>query len=327
MKRREDQTNTNPADYGGGAPPRLQPAREDDSDAYLVELGQRVRRMRAVRGMSRKVLAEVSGVSERYIAQMESGLGNVSIMLLRRVAEATGAPIEDLVADPARQPKEWPLIRDLLRQATPEMLAQVRAVLSGERADSLRLTQSPIAVDRIALIGLRGAGKSTLGKMAAEQLGWPFVELNKEIEREAGFSVPEIFALYGQDGYRRFELACLKNLIARPGPMVLATGGGIVAEPMTFELLLSSFFTVWLKASPAEHMSRVRSQGDLRPMANDKAAMAELITILSSREPLYARARATIDTAGARLEDSAKTLVQLVRHYCSAGCPFASRTR
>lgn len=305
----------------------VQPAREDDSDAYLVELGQRVRRMRAIRGMSRKVLAQVSGVSERYIAQMESGLGNVSIMLLRRVAEATGAPIEDLVADPARQPAEWPLIRDMLRQASPEMIARVRAVLSGESNEGERSFTPPIAVDRIALIGLRGAGKSTLGRMAAQQLGWPFVELNKEIEREAGFSVPEIFSLYGQDGYRRFELACLKELMARSGPMVLATGGGIVAEPMTFELLLSSFFTIWVKAQPAEHMSRVRSQGDLRPMANDKAAMAELITILSSREPLYSRARSTIDTTGQTSEQSAKALVTLVRHYCSTGCPFIARNR
>jgi XRE family aerobic/anaerobic benzoate catabolism transcriptional regulator len=332
MKRRQVPTKHDPASAALGAteptlPPSARPAREDDADAYLVELGQRVRRMRALRGMSRKVLAEVSGVSERYIAQMESGLGNVSIMLLRRVAEATGAPIEDLVADPNRQHSDWPLIRDLLRQATPEMLHKVRAVLAGEQIDGLRLSQPPISVDRIALIGLRGAGKSTLGRLAAEQLGWPFVELNKEIEREHGFSVPEIFSLYGQDGYRRFELACLKGLIARPGPMVLATGGGIVAEPMTYDLLTSSFFTIWIKASPAEHMSRVRGQGDLRPMANDKAAMAELITILSSREPLYARARATIDTTGARLDESQKALVSLVRQYCSAGCPFVARQR
>jgi XRE family aerobic/anaerobic benzoate catabolism transcriptional regulator len=332
MKRRQVPTKQDPASAALGAiepalPPSARPAREDDADAYLVELGQRVRRMRALRGMSRKVLAEVSGVSERYIAQMESGLGNVSIMLLRRVAEATGAPIEDLVADPNRQHSDWPLIRDLLRQATPEMLHKVRAVLAGEQIDGLRLSQPPISVDRIALIGLRGAGKSTLGRLAAEQLGWPFVELNKEIEREHGFSVPEIFSLYGQDGYRRFELACLKGLIARPGPMVLATGGGIVAEPMTYDLLTSAFFTIWIKASPAEHMSRVRGQGDLRPMANDKAAMAELITILSSREPLYARARATIDTTGARLDESQKALVSLVRQYCSAGCPFVARQR
>ena len=332
MTRRNPQTMEDTATHAsdGGARPKAptRPARQDDADAYLVELGQRVRRMRAIRGMSRKVLAEVSGVSERYIAQMESGLGNVSIMLLRRVAEATGTPIEDLVADPKGQHAEWPLIRDLLRQATPEALQQVRAALAGERIDGQRGEATPpIAVDRIALVGLRGAGKSTLGRLAAQQIGWPFVELNKEIEAEAGFSASEIFSLYGQEGFRRFELAALKRLIAQPGPMVLATGGGIVAEPMTLDLLTSSFFTVWVKASPAEHMTRVRGQGDLRPMANDKAAMAELVTILSSREPLYARARAVVDTTGKNVEDSVKSLTALVRHYCSSGCPFVARNR
>ncbi len=177
--------------------------RDDDVEAYLIELGQRVRSMRAVRGMSRKVLAHASGVSERYIAQLESGQGNVSIMLLRRVAEATGAPLEDLVAEPARQPQDWTLIRELLRKATPAMIADVKAVLGGQALD--RPQQHQIAVDRVALIGLRGAGKSTLGRMAAEKLGWRFVELNKEIETEAGFSIAEVFSLYGQDAYRRYE--------------------------------------------------------------------------------------------------------------------------
>ena len=302
-------------------------SREDADEAFLVELGQRVRRMRALRGMSRKVLAQVSGISERYIAQLEGGQGNVSIMLLRRVAEATGAPLEDLVAtvdDP-----DLRLIRDLLRGATPAMIADVRAVLSGEVPASgpRAVPDSRIAVDRVALIGLRGAGKSTLGRLVADKLGWPFVELNKEIEAEHGFAVDEILALYGQDGYRRLERTTLKRLIERPGPMLLATGGGIVGEPVTFELLLASFFTIWVKTSPAEHMSRVRQQGDLRPMANDKAAMSELITILSSREPLYARARAQIDTSGVSVEASTARLHGLIQSYCAVGCPWQSRNR
>lgn len=281
--------------------------------------------MRAIRGMSRKVLAQVSGVSERYIAQMESGLGNVSIMLLRRVAEATGARMEDLVADPARQSPDWPLIRDLLQTASPQQIAEIKDLLSGRREP--RATPQPVRVDRVALIGLRGAGKSTLGRLAAEKLGWPFIELNKETERENGFSMTEIFSLYGQDGVRRLEQATLRKIIDRPGPMILATGGGIVSEPMTFELLLASFFTIWVKTSPAEHMSRVRQQGDLRPMSNDKAAMAELITILSSREPLYSRARIAIDTASASVEESRDRLLQIVQSYCSSGCPWQSRNR
>ena len=150
----------------------------------------------------------------------------------------------------------------------------------------------------IALIGLRGAGKSTLGKMLAKKIGWSFVELNKEIEAQNGFSVAEIIALYGQEGFRRMEQAALGQLLARKELMVLATGGGIVSEPLTFDLILSSFYTIWLKAEPEEHMARVRGQGDLRPMADDRSAMAELRNILVSREPLYARASAVVDTAG-----------------------------
>ena len=150
----------------------------------------------------------------------------------------------------------------------------------------------------IALIGLRGAGKSTLGKMLAKKIGWSFVELNKEIEAQNGLSVAEIIALYGQEGFRRMEQAALGQLLARKELMVLATGGGIVSEPLTFDLILQSFYTIWLKAEPEEHMARVRGQGDLRPMADDRSAMAELRTILLSREPLYARASAVVDTSG-----------------------------
>lgn len=316
-----------PDDPTGAAPARLRGPRnrDDDVEAYLIELGQRVRSMRAVRGMSRKVLAQASGVSERYIAQLESGQGNVSIVLLRRVAEATGAPLEDLVAEPARQPQDWTLIRELLRKAAPSVVADVKALLGGRPVDRPRSAQ--IAVDRVALIGLRGAGKSTLGRMAAEKLGWRFVELNKEIEAEAGFSVGEVFSLYGQDGYRRYEAAALDRIIADPGPMILATGGGIVSEPVTFERLLSSFFTIWVKTSPAEHMSRVRKQGDLRPMGADKAAMAELITILQSREALYARARMSLDTTNATLEQSLAALLRTIQSYCVSGCPWQSRNR
>lgn len=300
--------------------------RDDDTEAYLIELGQRVRSMRAVRGMSRKVLAKESGVSERYIAQLEGGQGNVSIVLLRRVAQATGAPLEDLVAEPSRQPADWPLIRELLRKATPSTIEDVKALLNGAPVE--RPAAEPrIAVDRVALIGLRGAGKSTLGRLAAEKLGWRFVELNKEIENEAGFSLSEIFSLYGQDGYRRYEQAALERIIAEPGAMVLATGGGIVSDPVTFERLLASFFTIWVKASPAEHMSRVRKQGDLRPMGADKAAMSELITILQSREPYYARARTVLDTSNATTEQSLAALVRMVQSYCVSGCPWQSRNR
>ncbi len=271
---------------------------------FLEELGQRVRTVRGLRGMSRKVLARVSGISERYIAQLEGGKGNVSIVLLRRVSDAMGAHIEDLIPATSEPAQDWPVLRDLVRKATPDQIARARDVLAGHGPNGAR--QAPFA--GVALIGLRGAGKSTLGRLLASQIGWSFVELNQEIERQNGLSVGEIIALYGQEGFRRMEQAALRELLARKDLMVLATGGGIVSEPLTFDLILSSFYTIWLKAKPEEHMARVRRQGDLRPMADDRSAMAELRTILLSREPLYGRASAVVDTAGQSVDAAAARL-------------------
>jgi XRE family transcriptional regulator, aerobic/anaerobic benzoate catabolism transcriptional regulator len=279
----------------------------DPETDFLEQLGQRVRTMRALRGMSRKVLAKVSGISERYIAQLESGKGNVSIVLLRRVSNAMGAHLEDLI--PATDPApDWQVIRDLLRKASPGQIAQAKDVLAGQG-----IAQRRMSFAGIALIGLRGAGKSTLGKMLAKRIGWNFVELNKEIEAQNGLSVAEIIALYGQEGFRRMEQTALGQLLARKELMVLATGGGIVSEPVTFDLILSSFYTIWLKAEPEEHMARVRGQGDLRPMADDRSAMSELRNILLSREPLYARANAVVDTAGLSVDAASARLIDAVR--------------
>ncbi|MCA6105644.1 helix-turn-helix transcriptional regulator [Bradyrhizobium cenepequi] len=279
----------------------------DPETDFLEQLGQRVRTMRALRGMSRKVLAKVSGISERYIAQLESGKGNVSIVLLRRVSHAMGAHLEDLI--PSTEPApDWAVIRDLLRKATPEQIAHAKDILVDGSASAPRRS----SFSGIALIGLRGAGKSTLGKMLAKRIGWSFVELNKEVERENGLSIAEIIALYGLEGFRRMEQAALKQLLARNELMVLATGGGIVSEPLTFDLILSSFYTIWLKAEPEEHMARVRRQGDLRPMADDRSAMAELRNILLSREPLYSRASAVVDTAGLSVDAAAARLIEAV---------------
>ncbi|UZE49911.1 helix-turn-helix transcriptional regulator [Rhodopseudomonas sp. P2A-2r] len=286
----------------------------DPETEFLVELGQRVRTMRGLRGMSRKVLAKVSGISERYIAQLEGGKGNVSIVLLRRVALAMGTPLEDLI--PVGETlEEWPVIRDLVRGATPAQIAQAKDILAG-RGHSKPHLHTPF--NGIALIGLRGAGKSTLGKLLAHKIGWTFVELNKEIEQRNGLSVAEIIALYGQEGFRRMEQAALNNLLTSKEPIVLATGGGIVSEPLTFDRILSSFYTIWLKAKPEEHMARVRRQGDLRPMADDRSAMQELRTILLSREPLYARASMTVDTAGLSEDKAASQLINAASRMLNA---------
>jgi XRE family aerobic/anaerobic benzoate catabolism transcriptional regulator len=277
-------------------------------EEFLAQLGQRVRRIRALRGMSRKVLAEASDVSERYIAQLEAGMGNVSVLLLRRLAKAAGVTLDDLIND---TPAEIAWFRDLLRTASLEAVERAKAILRGDGQEQTTPEPSTV-VDRVALIGLRGAGKSTLGRLAAKRLRWSFVELNREVEREAGFSMPEIFKLFGQEGYRRWELKALRKICARRDPMILATGGGIVSEAVTFELLLSSFFTMWIKASPEEHMARVRRQGDLRPMANERGAMDELRTILSSREPLYARALAVVDTSGRSIDVGVNDILSII---------------
>lgn len=277
----------------------------NDDTCYLKDLGERVRRARAKRGMSRKVLAQVSGISERYLAQLEGGSGNISILLLRQVALAVGLPLEDLVCDSPSWPPQLVGIREALRRAPPDKLAAASEAL----ATIFEGDDWPGREGRIALIGLRGAGKSTLGRRLAAKLDLPFVEINGEIERESGLSIAEIFALYGPEGYRRQEERCLRSVIERGDALVIATGGGIVSEPVTYDFLLRTCITVWLQAKPEEHMERVLAQGDRRPMANHDAAMDDLKLILESRKSLYARADLTLDTAGQSVEQSLQDLL------------------
>jgi XRE family transcriptional regulator, aerobic/anaerobic benzoate catabolism transcriptional regulator len=273
-------------------------AKENDSD-YLVALGERVREARAKRGLSRKALATDSDVSERYLAQLEAGQGNVSILLLRQIATALDLPITELLAEESDRTVELALTTQFLKRLPRQKLAAVRSQLVRDygNARSERMK-------RIALIGLRGAGKSTLGAKLAKALGAPFVELDREIEREAGTSLSEIFLLYGQAGYRRYERRSLERVLEKNERAVIATGGSIVSEPGTYELLLSSCFTVWLKAAPEEHMARVIAQGDTRPMAGNDQAMEDLRRILEGRATLYRQADAVVDTAGKSVEKS-----------------------
>jgi XRE family aerobic/anaerobic benzoate catabolism transcriptional regulator len=285
-------------------------SRPSEDQDFLAALGARVRHLRALRGMSRKVLARVSGISERYIAQLESGQGNVSIKLLRRVAVAMGVRVEDLIVDEAA-PQDWPIFRDLLRTAAPAQMAEARAILSGASPVPAAGRAAPPA-DRVALIGLRGAGKSTLGAKLAATLGIPFVELDREIERLAGMSLASLFDLYGQGAYRRYERRALESVIETYDRAVIAAGGSLVSEPATFDLLLSACFTVWLTARPEEHMSRVMAQGDLRPMADNTEATEDLRRILDGRAALYSKADVTVETAGKSVEQSLALLKSAV---------------
>lgn len=253
-----------------------------DDTAFLQALGQRLRLLRVRRGMTRRILATRSGVSERYISAVESGTGNGSILLLRALAAA-------------------------LHVGLPALLEA-----EGE-PDVMPVARVPGYHRRIALIGLRGAGKSTLGRLLGQRLDVPFLELDQEIEKEAGMGLSEIMELHGQAGFRHLERLVLDRLIASHARAVLAAGGGIVSESRTYDRLLESCLTVWVRAAPEEHMQRVINQGDLRPMRDNRRSMDDLRAILASREALYARADLQLDTAGQAVAGSLEALVSVVR--------------
>jgi XRE family aerobic/anaerobic benzoate catabolism transcriptional regulator len=285
---------------------RAKPAASRNADAYLHRLGERVRTLRNQRGMTRKALAQHAKVSERYLAQLEAGLGNCSIVLLRRIARAIGLPVTQLVHDGAEPPLDLVLLTQFLERLAPDMLVEARKLVTehfSSPSDDRR---------RIALIGLRGGGKSTLGRLLAERLDVPFIELDREIERRSGANLSEIFDMFGQETFRRAEREALDDVLRRHPHFVIATSGSIVTEPGTLELLLASCFTVWVRAEPEEHMKRVMAQGDMRPMANNARAMEDLVSILKSREPLYAKAEAVLATTGKTPEQNLAELLRVI---------------
>lgn len=265
-----------------------------ESSEFLISLGARVRDMRSRRGMSRRVLARQSDVSERYLAQLEGGHGNCSIVLLRRIADAMNVPVAELVDDRPQRPLETVLLEQFLARLSPGEIAETRELLLGRFGGP----SNAMRRERIALVGLRGGGKSTLGALLAERLSVPFIELDRVIEQKSGIAVGEMIEMFGQETFRRNERAALELVLQDNPRFVLATGGGLVTEPATFELLLSSCLTVWVRAEPDEHMQRVIAQGDRRPMADNARAMDDLVSILKSREPLYAKSDIALDTAG-----------------------------
>jgi len=276
---------------------------------YLRIIGERVRQTRARRGMTRKLLARDSGVSERYLAQLETGQGNISILLLRQIARALDTPVEALVLQGPEPSVDLVHTTEFLRRLLAAELTQARRLLvqhfGGVDLEARR--------GRIALIGLRGAGKSTLGAMLADRLEAPFLELDRLIEQASGVALSAIFDLYGQSGFRRLERHCLDQVIERYPRFVLATGGSLVSEPATFERLLTMCFTVWLRATPEEHMQRVIAQGDMRPMADNRESMSDLRRILEVREPLYRKADVMLGTSNSSPEQSTESLIQAIR--------------
>jgi XRE family transcriptional regulator, aerobic/anaerobic benzoate catabolism transcriptional regulator len=287
---------------------RAAPARPE---AVAAEVGRLVRLSRAKRGMTRRQLAAASGASERYLAQIEAGRGNPSVMMLSTIADALELPVIDLLPRANGRPAALTRILDVLGRAPATELAAIAELIearAGEGAASDRAR-------RIALIGLRGAGKSTLGRRLADALGFPFIELDGLIEQDYGASISDLIEMAGVPTFRRYERACLERVIAQHTAAVIAAAGGIVSDAETFALLLRRTHTVWIKARPQEHMARVMGQGDFRPMAHNREAMADLVAILEARSADYARAEATLDTSRDTIEQSGENLAQLAQRW------------
>jgi len=284
-------------------------APEGRADAFAAAIGSLVRSSRAKRGMTRRQLAEQSGASERYLAQIESGQGNPSVIVLKSIAEALDVPMIELLPRTQGRSEALDRIVELLVRLPQSELPAVADLIAG-RAD-----RTADRARRIALVGLRGAGKSTLGRKLAEHLGCPFIEVDRLVEREYGASIPDLIEIAGLSTFRRYERTCLERVIERNTAAVIATAGGIVANPDSYALLLRRTHTIWIKARPDEHMRRVMAQGDFRPMAQNREAMADLVAILEARRADYGRAQATLDTSGDTVEDSFAKLGAIAAHF------------
>jgi len=277
---------------------------------FLTTLGERVRTLRARRGLTRRAVAQAAQVSERHLANLESGTGNASILILLQVAQALQCSIFELLGDVTTSSPEWLLIRELLASRNEAELRRVRLQLGemfGSHGDEKARS------NRIALVGLRGAGKSTLGQRLADDLGFPFIELSRDIEKFAGCSISEIHNLYGTNAYRRYERRALEEAIQIYPEVVIATPGGLVSDSATFNEVLTHCFTVWLQAKPEDHLGRVAAQGDMRPMAGSPEALEDLKRILEGRSAFYAKADLTFDTSAQPLDDSFLALRTQIR--------------
>lgn len=277
----------------------LHPSGLSANGDFLTSLGKRVRELRNRRGLTRKQLSQEADVSERHLAQLEAGEGNISVVLLQRIAEALNVPIANLFAPQTDEPPEKRLIQRFLERLPQHRLEDVVFRLMRDFGHEEKMRRM-----RIALIGMRGAGKSTLGAKLASETNRRFIELDNEIEKDTGMPLGEIFSLYGQSGFRAIEKRTLEKVLKDNERAVISVGGGVVSEQETFDYLLSHCYTVWIKAQPEEHMSRVMAQGDFRPMAANDQALEDLRRILEARERLYRKADLVLDTSGSSVEES-----------------------
>jgi XRE family aerobic/anaerobic benzoate catabolism transcriptional regulator len=284
------------------------PSSATSDAAFLAAIGREVRSNRAKRGMTRRQLAQSSQTSERYLAQIESGVGNPSVSVLRAIAQALDLPCAALLPEAGARTAALGAILDVLAQVPEGELP----ALAKEIETRVARPSSADRARRIALVGLRGAGKSTLGRMLAQHLGWPFIELDRLVEEDYGASIPDLIEMAGTATFRRHERSALDRIVTTHEAAVITTAGGIVSNPETYALLLRRTHTIWIKARPEDHMSRVMAQGDFRPMAQNRVAMADLVAILEARRADYARAEAEVDTAGDTEEQSFAKLLRTV---------------
>jgi XRE family aerobic/anaerobic benzoate catabolism transcriptional regulator len=291
-------TQPKPRDKAGPAPA--------GGDAFAAAVGALVRSARAKRGITRRKLAEQSGASERYLAQIESGQGNPSVIILKDIADALDLPVVELLPRGNGRNAALSRVLGLIASVPPSELSAIADLIEGRTAAASAADRAR----RIALVGLRGAGKSTLGQLLAKQLDAPFIELNRVVEQAYGARIPDLIEIAGIATFRRYERDCLERVIAEHEAAVIATAGGIVSSPETYGLLLRRTHTIWIKTRPEEHMRRVMAQGDFRPLARNREAMSDLVAILDARSADYARAEAELDTSG---DEERQSLTKLVR--------------
>ncbi len=291
-------------------------ARKESADIgaegdFVAEVGRLVRLARAKRGMTRRQLAADSGASERYLAQIEGGQGNPSVIILESIAQALDLPIIELLPRPDGRSAAMTHVLDLLGRLPPAELPALAELIEGRLAQGAASDRGW----RIALVGLRGAGKSTLGRRLAAALGCPFIELDRLVEQDYGARIPDLIEMAGLATFRRYERTCLERVIDEHAAAVIATAGGIVSNADTYALLLRRTHAIWIKARPDEHMSRVMQQGDFRPMAQNREAMGDLVAILDARRADYGRAAAALDTSGDTVERSFEKLREIAERY------------
>lgn len=282
---------------------------ESETSASSAEIARRIRVARARAGFTRKQLSIASGASERYLALLEAGSGNPSVDMLHSIANALGIAMADLMPLGGEREANVAQLAQLIRRLSPERIQEIQSSLGELPGGDERKAR------RIALIGLRGAGKSSLGAGLAQRLGVPFFEISKEVERRCGGSIGALLELNGPSAVHRHEAEVISEISRNHPSAVVAAPGAIVANGKIFDQLLRSAWSIWLQAKPEDHMNRVIEQGDLRPMAGNRSAMNDLKSILAAREADYSRSDERLNTSAQGFDQTLDLLEISARRF------------